>query len=34
MVMLTFDPSSSLTEHAENKHSKGLTDCFPSFVAA
>nr|XP_036587594.1 uncharacterized protein CTRU02_02509 [Colletotrichum truncatum]KAF6798536.1 hypothetical protein CTRU02_02509 [Colletotrichum truncatum] len=24
----------ALTEHAENKHSKGLADCFPSFIAA
>ncbi|EXF76382.1 hypothetical protein CaCOL14_008963 [Colletotrichum acutatum] len=24
----------ALTEHAENKHSKGLADCFPAFVAA
>jgi len=24
----------ALTEHAANKHSKTLADCFPSFVAA
>ncbi|KAJ9130413.1 hypothetical protein NKR23_g12209 [Pleurostoma richardsiae] len=24
----------ALTEHATNKHSKGLADCFPKFVAA
>ncbi|KAM0253986.1 hypothetical protein ACHAQJ_006999 [Trichoderma viride] len=23
----------ALTEHAQNKHSKGLTECFPTFVA-
>ncbi|KAI6783241.1 uncharacterized protein J7T54_004268 [Emericellopsis cladophorae] len=23
-----------LTEHAENKHGKALTDCFPTFVQA
>ncbi|KAK7698093.1 hypothetical protein SLS64_012868 [Diaporthe eres] len=23
----------ALTEHAENKHSKSLTECFPTFTA-
>ncbi|KAH0494897.1 At2g23090 like protein [Trichoderma longibrachiatum] len=24
----------ALTEHAQNKHSKGLADCFPTFAAS
>ncbi|KAL7789951.1 At2g23090 like protein [Trichoderma ceciliae] len=24
----------ALLEHAQNKHSKGLSDCFPTFVAS
>ncbi|KAK2004747.1 DUF1909-domain-containing protein [Colletotrichum falcatum] len=24
----------ALTEHAANKHNKGLPDCFPAFVAS
>ncbi|GFP56634.1 hypothetical protein ACSS6W_004872 [Trichoderma asperelloides] len=24
----------ALLEHAQNKHSKGLADCFPTFAAA
>ncbi|KAK1455125.1 hypothetical protein CMEL01_03885 [Colletotrichum melonis] len=33
-AVLTSCSSNSLTEHAENKHSKGLADCFPAFVTA
>jgi hypothetical protein len=33
MVNRWFSPH-SLLEHAENKHKKGLADCFPGVAAA